>query len=518
MNKWVQGARSWNTFLILAVVLVAAIIRLWNFGELGYQHWDEYYFLSGANAVSRFWPRGFGSITWVIGPLVPYTDGTLFHFLGVNSWMPLAVSAVYGTLSVVALYFLGSRLFGRAVGLIAAALFATAGFSVMFSRMAIADATFNFWLIASVLFIWLGFERKRIAYYVLAGICSGLLLNTKFNGIFPLLLVVSWLVVELLIDWIKGRGKSAPKLSDYRVRVIGTALMVALATAMFLPFLIKIAHFPGLHAVLEHERSFGPQSLIKTSPKILLWYYWLFTSPATVLAAIAGIAFALFRFTRADRLMLIYTAGWFVALMLFAPYPREALSLLPAVAIWAARALAEIWKLVLSRRPGTRFAAPAAAAACTSVVLISQFIPLPHMLSLRTQGYADAGVIATRYQAAGDSIFARTQAVAFLYAKGEFSLRSDPSVARALNQKGSAAVLVTDQTLLWYPVLQTFFEMNRDRLTVMNRVPNPQFDEVLLQPATEEKLQQLSDPPDADRYITFWRVTGTLLYPPGWPQ
>ena len=504
--------------MIIGVAVVAAVIRFWNFRSLGFSHWDEAYFLSDAHRISAHWPRGFVSIGWVTAPLVAYTDGTLFRFLGSHDWIPFAVSATYGTLSAVALYFLGSRLFGNAVGLIAGAVLATAEFSVMFSRMALADATFNFWLITTVLFVWLSFTGKRMLFYVLAGVSAGILLNTKYNGLFPLILAASWLVGELLLEVIRRHEDRRVVVSEYRLRIVGTIVMFGLAFALFLPFLIKIAINPGLGFIVTYDASFGSHTLIKTSPKIILWYYWLWTSPPTVLVAAAGIVVGIVRFTRADRLMLIYTGGMFVALMLFAPYPREGLSLLPAVAIWAGRAVVEAWKLVRTSVPRVPLAAAAVSAACALAILLGQFVPLPHMLSLRTKGYADAGVIAAKYQSAGTSIFARTQANASLYVKIQYTLRPVASVERLLDQKACTVVFMTDQTLTWYPELQAFFDLNRDHLVVVDKVPNPLYPEVLLQPATEAGLAHLDDPPDAFRYITFWRVTGPLLYPPSWPQ
>lgn len=507
-----------HTFVVAGVAAIALAIRFWNFGSLGYQHWDEFYFLSDAQTVSRLWPRGFGSIGWVTEPLVAYTDGTLFHFLGNIIWIPLAVSAVYGTLSCIALYFLGSRMFGPGVGLIAAAIVATSEFSAMFSRMAIADATFDFWLIAAALFIWLGFERRRLIYYVLAGVSAGILLNAKYDGIFALALAASWLLVEFLIDAFRRTRPLRAVASEYNARLFGTWVMVGLAIVLFIPFFEKVAIYPGWRAVLAHAQSFGPNSLIRTSPLFIVWYFWLFTSPPTVILASAGLVVGLFHFTRADRFLLIYTSGWFVAVLLFAPYPREALSLLPAVAIWAGRAIVEAWRLANSLRPRTRVMWRAVAALSLAVVLIAQAVPLSHMLSLRTNGYADAGAVAASYQAGGDTIFTRTQAVALLYLKDTYFLDPTPAVIDLLNAKGSSVVFMTDQALSWYPAAQHLFDLNRDRLQVIDRVPNPLYGEVLLQPATQDGLAHINDPPDSYRYITFWRVMAPLAYPSDWPS
>jgi hypothetical protein len=69
-----------------------------------------------------------------------------------------------------------------------------------------------------------------------------------------------------------------------------------------------------------------------------------------------------------------------------------------------------------------------------------------------------------------------------------------------------------------YPQVQDFLALNRDRLQVIARVPNPLFPEVFLQPATADKLSHLNDQPVEFGYITFWRPTGPLRYPPSWRQ
>jgi 4-amino-4-deoxy-L-arabinose transferase-like glycosyltransferase len=514
--RWLESLRTRNTFLVAGVASLALVIRLWNFGSLGFEHWDEFYFVSDAQTVSQHWPAGFRSIGWVTAPLVAYTDGTLFHFLGGSNWIPFAVSAAYGTLACIALYFLGSRLFGAAVGLIAATILATSDYSAMFSRMALADATFDFWLITSVLFIWLGFERKRLIYYMVAGISAGLLLNTKYNGVFPLVFAASWLGGEFLLEAFTHSRALRQLAAEYRMRLIGTAIIGALAIMLFVPFFLKVAHYPGWHFVLTYDSTFGAHTVIKTPPTFILWYFWLFSSPPTVLLAFAGIAIGIVRFTRPDRFMLIYTAGWFVALMVFAPYPREGLSLMPAVAIWAARAIVQLWRLAQNVR--LRPVAMAAAPICLIAIVIAQAVPLSHMLSLRTQGYADAGAAAARYQSGGDRIWTRTQAVASLYLHDEYFLDASPIVISLLSEQTTNVVLVTDQTLSWYPKIDEFFRLNRDRLRVIDRVPNPLYDEVFLQPATAYGLAHINDPPDAYRYITFWRVTAPLAFPADWPH
>jgi 4-amino-4-deoxy-L-arabinose transferase-like glycosyltransferase len=516
LRDWLAAQKSRNTLLVLAVVVLAAVIRFWNFGSLGYEHYDEYYFVSSADAISQSWPRGLDLIYWGAAPLVSYTDGMLFHLFGVNNWMPLAVSATYGTLSAVALYFLGSRIYGSAVGLIAAAILATAEFSVMYSRMALSDATFNFWLIVSVLLIWLGFTRGRFVYWVLAGVSSGILLNTIYDGAFPLILAVTLLSAEFVVDLVVGRRAFVSRArSEYLPRVIGVAAMVAIALMLFAPWLNKLAHNPGFAVFFGVQGNFF---IVKTPATFIVWYYWLFTSPATVVLAVVGLLVGVLRFTQADRFMLIYTLGWVAAILLFGAYPREALTLLPAIAIWAGRAIVEIWTLIRSSRPSLRVPAAAIAAACVAAVLLGQLIPLPHFLSLNTKGYAEATAITDKFQATGAALLIHTQPVAFLYLHNYPFHVARKSSLRALTTDTSNLYFMTDHTLTSDSDVMAFFELNRDRLQVVDRVPNELYPDTVLLPATADKLAHLDDPPDAFRYITIWKATAPLLYPPGWPQ
>jgi 4-amino-4-deoxy-L-arabinose transferase-like glycosyltransferase len=518
------SAASINTGLVVAIVALAAMLRFWHMDRLGFSHWDEYYFISDARTVARLWPHGLREIGWFTVPLIAYTDGTLFHFFGVNNWMPFAVSAAYGTLATLMLYFLGSRLFGRGTGLVAALLSATAEFSVMYSRMALADATFDFWIITAVLFLWLGFTRQRMSYYALAGVSTGLLLNTKFTGSFPLLLAVGWLGLEVLVDLLSRRAAFLRvAVREYGPRVLGIVIMMVLALCLFTPFLLRLAADPGYHEVLAHNGFFEVHqgSPIKTPPKTILWYFWLFTSPPTVLLAIAGLLVGLLRFSRADRFLLVYTAGWFLALMIFGPYPREALSLLPAVVIWAARAAGEVKRqtsAAVERARDWRAAVPSAAAGALAAVLaVAQVSSLPYLLSMRTLGYYDAGQEAQRLQAGGASIFIHTQACQILYLDQYDGLVPTASGTTLLRQKQNL-YFVTDQTITWDSNVVDLFALNKGSLAIVDRIPNPMYPEVLLQPAYDSRLEHINDPPDEYRYITVWRVTGPLRFPPNWPQ
>jgi hypothetical protein len=204
--------------------------------------------------------------------------------------------------------------------------------------------------------------------------------------------------------------------------------------------------------------------------------------------------------------------------MIFGPYPREALSLLPAVAIWSARAAVTMGRLVTAASHVPPSFAWGVAAVGAAAVVVVQLIPIPHLVSLRTQGYQDAAAVAMTYEANGGNLFIHTQACALLYLTNYDSLLPTEGGVTVLEQKSPNLYFMTDQTLTWDARIVEFFRINRDHLQVVDRIPNPMYPEVLLQPAYEDRLEHLNDPPDAYRYITIWKVTGALTLPSSWPQ
>jgi hypothetical protein len=508
-----------NTALVLVIVAIAAVVRFWNFNALGYSHWDEYYFVGSGQRLQHASPLDLQVVDWWIMPLVPITDSLFFRLLGYHTWVPLAISAGYGTLAVGAVYLLGSRLYSTTIGLWAALVMGVSEFAVMYSRLALADATFDFYLILSALFVWLGFTRRRLGWYALAGVSTGLLMNTKYSGSFPLFLAVSWLGLELVWDLATTRrGEWRQRFTEYGPRFLGTAVMIGVATLLFLPYLRALETSPGIPQVVATFGRFSAQSpSMHTPPSTLLHYFWLFTSPATVAFALAGVAACVLRPGRAGRFLLLFTGAWFVALTRFGPYPREALSLLPPVCILAALGL-DLVRRGLDDLPSRLRLFPGIGLAASLVglttILVSQLVALPGLVATRTTGYADAAAASHLVERDG-TVFTLLQANSLLYGTGGVALTISADDAILLRQPGTKYFIV-DQSRFWVPAMSEFFSQNASSLQVYQEISNPLYPEVILQPAYEYRFPSARNPPHEYRFITIYRATGPLTIPASW--
>lgn len=114
-----------------------------------------------------------------------YTDPTLFVILG----RLLTVLLSVGTIFLV--YRVGTKMYNRRVGTIASLFLIFSYVHNKISHYQVPDAPMIFFFMLTFLLIWNIYEKGDTKYYVLAGLCAGLAMATKYGGqllFLPLLL------------------------------------------------------------------------------------------------------------------------------------------------------------------------------------------------------------------------------------------------------------------------------------------------------------------------------------------
>ena len=236
-------------------------------------------------------------------------------------------AALLGTLAIWLLYLTGARLFGRAAGLLAAAVESVAFLPVFYAHLALNDvptlapATLSLLGSAGVL------RKGRLRDHAIAGVGLGLACATKYTAGIVVLPYVAAAVVRLLDS---RRHKPAAGPSDGarpdplpepseepgappararagRARTLaGVALLLVLALAAFLianPY--SLLDYTSFHRELAHQSSLSAEAQGKLgAPKDggLVYYLWSLTwglGWVPALAALAGAALLCVRDRRA---------------------------------------------------------------------------------------------------------------------------------------------------------------------------------------------------------------------------
>jgi Dolichyl-phosphate-mannose-protein mannosyltransferase len=194
-------------------------------------------------------------------------------------------AALLGTLAVWLLYLLGARLFGRAAGLLAAAVEAVAFLPVFYAHLALNDVPTLAPLTLSLLGTAGVLRKGRLRDHLLAGIGLGLACATKYTaGI----VLVPYLAATLLRVLDGGYG-------ERRRALAGLAVLAASAAGAFVlanPY--SLLDYSSFHHQLLRQSSQSAEAQGKLgAPKSggLLYYLWSLTwglGWVPALAALAG--------------------------------------------------------------------------------------------------------------------------------------------------------------------------------------------------------------------------------------
>jgi hypothetical protein len=341
-------------------------------------------------------------------------------------------------------------------------------------------------------------------------------MNLKYNGWYPLLVAGGMLFWELAIPLL-NRDLRRETWSQRLDLVWGTLEMQLVAIALYTPWLLHVQAVVGLRAletqISAYSVSQGP--LVKTPPDILLGYLALFTSTPVMWLAGAGAVVSVLRHRAEDRLLLIYTAGLVALLMLYVAYPHLGYPLIYPIAIWAGVGVDALARLgaATSRRPQWAVAL----AAVLALALAASELPRdPAVVTANTLGYAQAGELVNQLHDQAPVLTA-IQANGQLYIDGavNYSLDGSQLVADVLARPGRKYIIV-DQTVSWDARNAQFMDDNRNRLNLVERIPNPMYDEVFMEPAYANKFAQVDAQPDVFRYIYVYSTDAALTIPDNW--
>ncbi|MCX6563889.1 MAG: glycosyltransferase family 39 protein [Candidatus Aminicenantes bacterium] len=371
---------SKTTVILLALVVLSGLgVRFYGLGwGLPYHfHSDEFLLASNAEqlrttpSVARLVEReskfllyppvliflniGLVSASTLVRPF-SHSDPaslTLFYLLA------RGIVAGFGLATVILLYFLGSRLYSRTAGLLAAFFLAFTVLHVRDSHFFCTDVPLTFFLVL-ILYLCLDIvEKKSRKAYLLAGIVTGIAIATKQTA----LLGIPVILIAHLISFWKGKGFSlkerwqALRSSESPKKlaiVLGTTAIVFLIAN---PFVVMN---PGKFLDMS-RRTFEfvkgaqqPQWTFQfTGTTVGYWftnllYYGM--GPALEIVCLLGILWALAKRKWTDGLVLLFLAIYFVSLGFgYMKFIRYAIPLLPFLCLLGARFAAELYEIVKPR-------------------------------------------------------------------------------------------------------------------------------------------------------------------------
>ena len=271
-------------------------------------------------------------------------------------------AAVLGTLALWLLYATGARLFGRGVGLLAAAIEAVAFLPVFYSHLALNDVPTLAPLTLSLLGSAGVLRKGRARDHLLAGVGLGLACATKYTAGIVLVPYLAAVAARYLDIAAESGSASAGRRAVGGIALAGVVAVVAFLIAN--PY--AILDYTDFHAELIHQSTLSAEAQGKLgAPKDggLAYYLWTLTwglGWVPALAALGGAVSVWWR-ERALGWLLVPAPLLYLAFMGIQGryFGRWLLPIFPILCLLAALFALQLVDTVARRLPRLRFAAAA---------------------------------------------------------------------------------------------------------------------------------------------------------------
>jgi 4-amino-4-deoxy-L-arabinose transferase-like glycosyltransferase len=219
----------------VALVLLAGTLGFWDLARNG---WANSYYSAAIRSMSSSWndflfvsldPSGVMSVDKP--PLALWVQTLSVKVFGFHPLAILAPQVLMGVASVLLLYDITRRVFGRRSGFVAGLVLALTPIAVAISRHNNPDALL---VLCCVLALWCALrasESDRLRWYVLAGVCVGLGFETK-------MLVALVVLPGMLAAWAWARPRPTQRHALWRGPMAAVLALVLVAGAW--PALVEL--------------------------------------------------------------------------------------------------------------------------------------------------------------------------------------------------------------------------------------------------------------------------------------
>lgn len=334
LRTW-QEKRVWVPAYVpplLAIVLLGAWFRLYQLGdipvEMGFDLASKY-FDSLAVARGEYWiffPARLGR-----EGLFFYSVALLGRFVGITKATLHLTSALFGTLTIIAVYFLAQEAFGRPAGLLAALLLAVNRWHIVLSRTGFRAATMPLFTALALHALIRALHTRRPLDFGWVGVAVGMGIYSYRSFLFVPIAIALGLLLHL----------STLGVRQLRPMVPGLTAMALIAAAVAAPLARYALENPDKYLerqryqwkAMEEQKADSPGTVVYYARNLLAFNYRGDADPrfnvpgarqmglASGVLLVLGLLYTLWRWRHGHNAILL--AGLFVLIL------PSALSMLP---------------------------------------------------------------------------------------------------------------------------------------------------------------------------------------------
>ncbi len=292
---------SW--WLVAGLMIVGAYLRLANLGDLGIHSDEDISWITAKLILEKGVPEFPSGLMYMRGVVYLYLTAASVKLFGLSEFAIRLPAVLFGVAMIPLVFVFARRLFGVAVGLLAATLITFSHWDVEIARYARMYAAFGFFLLLTVLCIW----EYRVRSERLAGgiLCIGLAIFSISLHELGYAIALMFLIPPLL-NWDAVRhhpGKLVfPLVACLTTGIFFLVWRHVISAGYSVPFTINpratTPNFlnPAFGGTFDEGVKIGPVSVPLTSPDLSLLHALSEAAPmlAVVLAGTVAIGLAMF--------------------------------------------------------------------------------------------------------------------------------------------------------------------------------------------------------------------------------
>lgn len=358
-----QDCRKWLTVAaIVAITALAAVFRLWGLSwglpnglhDFTY-HPDEIFqlgamlrlYTSGLDPGFYQYPSGYmnlgaAALKVAVGYGLPTTN------LYGPYLVARAVAAALGILTVPVVFGIGSKLYGRAAGIIAALVVAIAPLHIVHSHYATVDVPAAFWVALALYGAAVIYRKPTLNAYILAGAAAGIAMGTKYNAALVIVpVVVAHFIRE---DETSLRGKVLDGRLWFTVASFVLGFFVACPGWLLWPnkflagMMFELRHVGEGHGLVFVGRGPGWFDVIGSSLGYGLGVFLLVLS-------LCAVGHAIIRHRREDWVLLSFLVPYFAMISLSqVRFTRYSVPMVLVLAVLVARMIVSVYLVLREER------------------------------------------------------------------------------------------------------------------------------------------------------------------------
>ena len=253
-----------------------------------------------------------GKVWYEKPPLYMWMTAGTMKLIGVSSFAAKFPSAVFGFSSIIVVYLLARKMFGKIAAFFSSFVLLTTAQYLYYSRMAMLDVTATFFILLSLVFYYLYKDKGKRVPLILSGISIGLAVMVKgVVGLLPLPIIVCY---EFYLLLSKQQKLSKKIIVDYLLLVLFSAII-------FLPWHIEMyRRFGNLfinNYIIYHvwDRA---TAAIEDKGRPFSWYLIVLKVSMRLwfITLLAAFPFTLFKAVKKDN-RLVFLSIWSLVIFFF---------------------------------------------------------------------------------------------------------------------------------------------------------------------------------------------------------